>query len=710
MWEVVRALRDANCDDFTENMQHLHEGRTPWHDLATPLMEGYSEVKDDCVQMDWAERLKSKRMGGMAFRTDGDGRFPLHWCAVHNYHRLAELLLQVEKEDTAAEAGINVQDVSGWTPCALACYHGHADTLKVLLGSERDAHLVVKGRQQSDTTRSRRYWRYFQTVVGMRPALSVVAEWPPSAFHVALLQIHEGTTKSGCVSSDVVKMALDMIEVMAEKEEARWYREKFLIRFIVRRVVVFLVAFGLVYLNVKQLFVGGPGFLIKSYDWSASIDMDRFFEDMIFTEELSDDHGTFYDMVDLDLFWTFSAVMEGVLYPPDAEEQPGMITPYTYLLGPVRMERRSFEVSGNCNDQIPNEFQDFGWQKTCILGQSAWAAASDTVDLPSRDRNAALSSLVALRADGWLDNSASAVRVHFAAYNTQLGMVYTCTLSVAFTETGRVRPSKVSQIFRWAPLDTLWNENWDVGLLLLFLILYTAAYVMEEIGQARTLRKNYLRDRGNLFDLLLGVLLVVMCIKLVAMLGLEMGLRAGLQEDEFVNFGIVSEVGRNAQFVCGSALLVLTLRFMKLLRLLPHIGPQIQAVAKTLVDMKVILFLLFVMFLVFGVGVAMNACFGSSALSYESVLPAAFNMMYRFLYGDWDADELTEDYTIWGTIFFLLLAFMLTGTLSNIFIAVVSQVFEKHSENSIQTWKKEVNKQMAIWYGKAASLENPIFK
>lgn len=75
--------------------------------------------------------------------------------------------------------------------------------------------------------------------------------------------------------------------------------------------------------------------------------------------------------------------------------------------------------------------------------------------------------------------------------------------------------------------------------------------------------------------------------------------------------------------------------------------------------------------------------------------------MYRFSYGDWDVDELTEKEPIWGYFIFFFLAFGLTGTLTNVFIALVGERYNENVAASEDTWVSEVSDKMAQWYGTA---------
>merc|ERR1719387_2882014 len=111
-----------------------------------------------------------------------------------------------------------------------------------------------------------------------------------------------------------------------------------------------------------------------------------------------------------------------------------MVDTYTYLLGPVRLQRYMHETTTTkCNK--PDAFKD-SLPKLCVKRTKDWA---DTILVPSRNRTAAVDLLMGLQNDGWLDESAG-VRMDFNAYNTEMSMVYVNRVRVDFTKSGKVKP------------------------------------------------------------------------------------------------------------------------------------------------------------------------------------------------------------------------------------------------------------------------------
>jgi len=218
--------------------------------------------------------------------------------------------------------------------------------------------------------------------------------------------------------------------------------------------------------------------------------------------------------------------------------------------------------------------------------------------------------------------------------------------------------------------------------------------------------KRYAADRGNWFEILQGVLLVAVCGCILTVMGVEAELGVDEYTMEFVDFGTLMDISRHLQFLFGMVFIFQTLRGIKILRLLPAVGPSIQAIGQTLADPTVLRFLLFLSWMVLGFGLGMHAIFGSRSQQWKSWFESVL-AVYRFVWGEWEVDELMGADSLWSFVLFIVLTFFITGTMANVFIAIVGEQYSVHLKKSDQDWIDEVNHIMSTWYGMAFSMRHP---
>jgi hypothetical protein len=241
------------------------------------------------------------------------------------------------------------------------------------------------------------------------------------------------------------------------------------------------------------------------------------------------------------------------------------------------------------------------------------------------------------------------------------------------------------------------------GLIVLFLLSSVVSEVMQFVRNKRRHEHASVLTNARAFDTGFFLVLLLMCVMIVIVMRQQQLLHIQADNDtKFIDmFSDVAQIARHTQFVCGLSVFLQTFRFVKVMRLFPRIGPSVHAVAKTLVDSIVLQFLVFLCVLLLGCGMAMTIIFGSHVPNFNTFFPSAFFSLYRFSYGDWDIEEMNGKDGLWGHVIFFGLAFLLTGTLTNVFIAVVSEQYSENLRTSDLDWTEEVNSLMASWFGHA---------
>jgi hypothetical protein len=224
-----------------------------------------------------------------------------------------------------------------------------------------------------------------------------------------------------------------------------------------------------------------------------------------------------------------------------------------------------------------------------------------------------------------------------------------------------------------------------------------------------------LTDGAELFDLLRdSVHLLIICL-LVLVVVKQAQLTdvlepAGEDPTTTANYPVdldtIAYYSSHLQKSFGATFMLQTFNSIKLLKLFPSLGPQMQAIGQTLVDAKVTQFLGFLIVCVFGCAMTVHTIFGTESPEFAT-LPESFFGMYRFVWGDWDyADSFSIQKLFgpgadawYGYVFFLVVTFVITGTLANVFIAIVGERYNDHLAKSEESWVEEVNGIMTKLFG-----------
>merc|ERR1719433_280101 len=219
-------------------------------------------------------------------------------------------------------------------------------------------------------------------------------------------------------------------------------------------------------------------------------------------------------------------------------------------------------------------------------------------------------------------------------------------------------------------------------------------------------RARYFADRANWFEILQGLLLLAVCACILAIMGFQANLGIDTYTTAYVDFGTLLNISRHLQFLFGMVFIFQTLRGIKILRLLPAVGPSIQAIGQTLADPTVLRFLVFLGWMVLGFGLGMHAIFGSQSLQWSTWYQSVVGV-YRFVWGEWDVEEMVSVDGQWSFLLFIILTFFITGTMANVFIAIVGEQYGVHLIKSDQDWIDEVNAIMSTWYGRSFVQRHP---
>jgi hypothetical protein len=257
-----------------------------------------------------------------------------------------------------------------------------------------------------------------------------------------------------------------------------------------------------------------------------------------------------------------------------------------------------------------------------------------------------------------------------------------------------------------APLSTI---DFFVGfLLLLFVIL-----LLDEGLECRGDVLNYLKSGWNLFEVVIFSLGLLWCVMMFVArsYGQQQIYSFHHSSNTSADYKILDlwSVGwlySQAEFLVSISLMGTFIKFIKYIQWFPYIGPDIMALVKTLFSIRVLTFTIFVMFFIISLGIGVWIRFGSSALEFSSFgnsmisLFSIFtgNSFFESMIGGGPEQLLFHDNPsgtrTTGVLFYIIISFLVTLILANIFINVTGVVYEEAHENSLKDWSDSIDDEM----------------
>ncbi|CAK0818386.1 unnamed protein product, partial [Prorocentrum cordatum] len=671
---------------------------------------------------------------------------------------------------------LKMRDHNHFTPLELAVYHGNVETVESLVSAAAHYNclplLCITSSYKNDRTRASRdagrnpedkeskggvarisrliYW-FMRNEPGKKELC-----WPCSAYHLVLLQmsivmrgdhVEEKLAIEGRATSAPRNRRLHSRGSTAQRRRRNWnrkvalgtmstkmmmsirqsdglaYRKWFLIRYLSQEMTLWIVWMLTLFFTTQSIFVGGglsnTRMSLELQSEATSWMMNWNFEKNVVDDELPAEEEafpkTFYELSAPDDAWTF---INGVLFDnlfPEGEPE-GQVGTSTYLIGSPLIQYAPW-VNGDCDTLLmrtPKAFAGLGEDPdTCIVGKGPYGS---DVRLPRNNRTLAAEAIANIDKDTW--NQGAGVRVSFAVYHKDMQKVLVSNLEVQFGATGLVLPIQRTRIFLWMPINDI--ASWVYPFF--FCSVFTGislAYVGNEVKQIVTDFNGYVSDGAQLYDIMHAFTHIVLLCLLTVLTVKQAQLNVDpFSEDVYtirdgqVDLLEIAEYAVHMQKIFGFTFFLETFNLIQMLRLFPELGPQMQAIGKTLVDAKVMQFLGFLLVCVFGCALTVRTVFGAEQKEFATVQDAFF-AMYRFVWGDWDFSEIkSREYiwtasSAWGYVIFWVVTLVITGTLANVFIAIVGDRYNDHLSQSQSDWIEEVDHIMAQWFGDAFRKRHP---
>eukprot|EP01038_Epipyxis_sp_PR26KG_P004325 gene4325-6126_t len=427
------------------------------------------------------------------------------------------------------------------------------------------------------------------------------------------------------------------------------------------------------------------------------------FDDSSPALKLFTDIGTEGDM------WSFlTGTFIPNLYPSGFDG--GWLDEHNRLIGAIRLSQTRDErvctasVDGVWTDLAPEQ-SEVG-TKSCynyVIGNSNNHSYDNILGFNGTEVSNTINNL---QYNSWFDGATRAVTLQYVVGNAQENLLQLAQLQIKFPSTGDAMSNSqflVLPISAVAPFGGA-----DISLLLIgILFLLFISGEVEEF--ARVGVKRYISDKWNGFELIINILGLTWC-------GLVVHARAngvsrlhnfsqsdGPYGGDSLNLWVVGNGYAIAEFIGSVALMGAYMKVIKYLQYLPFIGPDMLALLSTLLSVRVLTFTIFLIFIFIAVGVGVFVRFGGNVLEFSSFGVSVFAMFNTLLGNSYfnqlvggDEHQLINPANSNGTglFFFLLLSFVISLVLSNLFINVTGSVYDIEHDNSLMNWEKAVDSLM----------------
>jgi hypothetical protein len=392
---------------------------------------------------------------------------------------------------------------------------------------------------------------------------------------------------------------------------------------------------------------------------------------------------------------------------------------YSYVVGAVRFQQKrnlfvdcaslgvlgpvSALVTQQCLSSLQNR-SAYGPDASFSFNE---ASGLHVADITGADAANATKQIRALMHGMWIDSATMFVEVLLSVYNAQLDAMLCLTFifSVPNSMEG-LRPSSQIALMNWGS-PGLWADFVTLieGILIVGSLVSTP-YLLYKWRDKLTTRFYFPQYfRGFPAELILPAanvktammfslfLIDAWSVLRIATFVFKNSTTFSSGRDAFVDLRLLAYIELEQSRLISVALVLLWLLLCADLQLIPILGPMIQAVISTIIHVRVITFIIFVLFVCFCFAIGCQLYFGYDLEAFWTLEAAVWTIFT-------DSFEIVEmssssgdtlNYHPMGVFFFLVMFIFITLTLLNIFIGLTGEVYGVMYAKSSFIWLKEVN-------------------
>lgn len=320
-----------------------------------------------------------------------------------------------------------------------------------------------------------------------------------------------------------------------------------------------------------------------------------------------------------------------------------------------------------------------------------------------------------LEQNNWVDKKTRAVFLDFNIYNFNLPMFTSCRVRFEFGPTGEMAAGMTalsyliftqqatdSQIFSLNDYSFPSDRFTIVSALLLTFL------VISELNDIIEQRLKYFKHVGNLYDVLIVACVTVMIAwEVQANKSVDdiMPISSELFDDNTNYIPVLRSLYLTERLndMLGIILILIWVRVLQYTVYLPTFGPIVGALVNTLQEPSVLAFIFLLLFFILGFMFSVRTAM--SDLSFTSEYPLTFALLFNLMLGEW-GDSVGYLNRI-GTLLLCVFVLVMTILFINIFISVISEVYDRVKTRTEQQYADSLNELIETDYVKRT---NPLLK
>eukprot|EP00300_Choanocystis_sp_HF-7_P018073 c19928_g1_i1.p1 GENE.c19928_g1_i1~~c19928_g1_i1.p1 ORF type:complete len:924 (+),score=151.33 c19928_g1_i1:1146-3917(+) len=343
------------------------------------------------------------------------------------------------------------------------------------------------------------------------------------------------------------------------------------------------------------------------------------------------------------------------------------------------------------------------------------------LDIPSGNRTEAISILKNMADITWIDRQTRALMIEFNIYNPELKISLFGALRFTILPSSSVIPfSGLAAV----PTERFATTTAADRTYMAFTIILVAGSVFYLVSEAISFRSainlkgkgisalpvriyTYLTQDWNIIDVLC-LLLIALWLYFVVKNSIDSQHKfsdmeslhllpeltsEGSDRFTFVNLGYLAEATVSENNWLALAIALYWLKLLKYITLSPGLGPVVSAIIQTMFNVQVLIFAVVLMIVELSFALGMTVSVGGILDSYKN-FAASLGFLGFMTLGNYDLASLQVVAPEFGPIAFFVFLIIIGLVMLNIFIAVVSEVYQKELESSSDDWQDDLTDRM----------------
>eukprot|EP00002_Diphylleia_rotans_P018995 TRINITY_DN3670_c0_g1_i4.p1 TRINITY_DN3670_c0_g1~~TRINITY_DN3670_c0_g1_i4.p1 ORF type:complete len:1289 (+),score=199.91 TRINITY_DN3670_c0_g1_i4:63-3929(+) len=323
-------------------------------------------------------------------------------------------------------------------------------------------------------------------------------------------------------------------------------------------------------------------------------------------------------------------------------------------------------------------YRDYHISRFVIYGTSAYG-----LPLPLNNDDA-YALIEELEDDGWIDSPTRVVAINFGYLNNNLGFATSVEYLFEISASGRIQPT--SRITAYPLTKTIDSYGANEFAYFIAVIIFGAYYHIQDLSGEFRRDWRYVISKWMVFEVICAAVFAGVCITFAYYLAECSDIRAAVlrngawdREVQFIDFQTGAVVFVILKSISAISCMLAFLKLFKYMRL----NHKMNIVGQSLFLASGDLFAFTVIFTIIFVGYAFSGYFffGSHAADFQNFFSALVST-FRMLAGDFDYDSMDFANPLMAPLFTITYVILIIMILVNMFIAILTEYFERAKSDS----------------------------